>query len=148
MTSSPSGFTSGRGEMTLQESLAKGYRAAPAEYIQRAIERVETNLTSGIRLMYIVASDDIAWSKRNIRSSRFPVEFASNGSRYLSDSVDLAILASCNRSIITVGTFGWWAGYLAAGPVVYYKDFPVPGSELADHFKADDYFHPTWIGLA
>ncbi|XP_037778039.1 galactoside alpha-(1,2)-fucosyltransferase 2-like [Penaeus monodon] len=33
--------------------------------------------------------------------------------------LDLAVLASCNHSIITLGSFGFWAGFLAGGEVIY-----------------------------
>ena len=31
----------------------------------------------------------------------------------------MAILAACNHTIITAGSYGFWAGYLAGGTVVY-----------------------------
>ena len=32
--------------------------------------------------------------------------------------MDLAVLASCNHSIVDYGTFGLWAGLLAGGQIV------------------------------
>ncbi len=29
--------------------------------------------------------------------------------------MDLALLAACNHTILTYGTFGFWAGFLAGG---------------------------------
>jgi galactoside 2-L-fucosyltransferase 1/2 len=60
---------------------------------------------------------------------------------------DMAILSKCNHTIMTVGTFGWWAGFLAGGITVYFKDFPAVGSELSLGFDAGDYFLPEWVGL-
>jgi Glycosyl transferase family 11 len=60
---------------------------------------------------------------------------------------DLAILSHCNHTIMTVGTFGWWAGFLSGGITVYYKNFPAAGSELSLGFYAEDYFLPEWVGL-
>ena len=60
---------------------------------------------------------------------------------------DLAILSSCNHSIISVGTYGWWAGYLARGITVYYRNYPRKGAELMPLFSRDDYFPPEWVGL-
>lgn len=31
----------------------------------------------------------------------------------------MAILAACNHSVFSLGTFGFWASYLAGGEVVY-----------------------------
>ena len=36
----------------------------------------------------------------------------------MSYGVDLAVLASCNHSIVDYGTFGMWAGLLAGGRIV------------------------------
>jgi len=60
---------------------------------------------------------------------------------------DLAILSSCNHTIMTVGTYGWWAGYLAGGITVYYRKFPPKGSELKKWFSREDHFPPEWVGL-
>nr|XP_027226115.1 galactoside 2-alpha-L-fucosyltransferase 2-like [Penaeus vannamei] len=32
---------------------------------------------------------------------------------------DMALLSSCNHSIVTMGSYGFWTGYLAGGEVVY-----------------------------
>jgi len=64
-----------------------------------------------------------------------------------SSEVDLAILSQCNHTIMTVGTYGWWAGYLAGGITVYYKDFPAPRGNLDRWFSKQDFFPPEWIGL-
>jgi len=63
------------------------------------------------------------------------------------DEQDLAILSQCNHTIMTVGTYGWWAGYLAGGITVYYKNFPAEGSSFYRIFSKDDFFPPHWIGL-
>lgn len=64
-----------------------------------------------------------------------------------SSEQDLAILSYCNHTIMTVGTFGWWAGYLAGGITVYYKDFPAPGGGLVQWFSRKDFFPSEWVGL-
>jgi len=53
----------------------------------------------------------------------------------------------CQHTVITVGTFGWWAGWLANGTTVYYKDWPRRGSPLAALARHADYFPPYWIPL-
>lgn len=60
---------------------------------------------------------------------------------------DLAILSSCDHTIMSVGTYGWWAGYLAGGTVVYYRNFPRKGGELMPQFSREDFFPPEWVGL-
>jgi len=60
---------------------------------------------------------------------------------------DMAILTMCQHTIITVGTFGWWAAWLTNGTTVYYKDWPHRGSLLAAANSHADYFPPHWIPL-
>jgi hypothetical protein len=55
---------------------------------------------------------------------------------------DFAALAACNASIMTTGTFGWWASFLAGGPVVSYAH---PMMQL--QFDADSYFPHDWMLL-
>ena len=51
------------------------------------------------------------------------------------------LLATCNHSIITIGTFGWWAAWLAGGRVVYYGDFVNSKRSILDHYPHD------WISM-
>jgi len=62
-------------------------------------------------------------------------------------SHDLALLANCDHSIMTTGTFSWWAAWLANGITVYYTDFPRPGSILSTRMRSKDFFRPDWIGM-
>ncbi|XP_041362046.1 galactoside alpha-(1,2)-fucosyltransferase 2-like [Gigantopelta aegis] len=66
-----------------------------------------------------------------------------------SPEVDMCILSSCNHSIMTVGTFGWWASFLAGGETVHYKHLARKGSILRKQYSSDykDYFYPGWIGM-
>ena len=60
---------------------------------------------------------------------------------------DLAILASCNHTVMTTGSYSWWAAWLANGTAVYYADYPTRGSYLSRLFRSEDYYHPKWIGI-
>lgn len=60
---------------------------------------------------------------------------------------DLSLLASCNHSIMTAGSFGFWASYLAGGEVLYsllrgcvFTPFVHPGSVTGEGFE-------RWRGL-
>lgn len=134
-----------RGDLLASTSVFKGFTVADAGYVSRAMAYLEKRLNNThAYLMYIVASDDLNWCRKNIVSTTHPIEFSAGNNEAV---VDLAILASCNHTIATVGTFSWWAGYLAGGITVYYKNFPANGSETASLFRAKDFFPPTWIGL-
>lgn len=139
-----------RNDMLAFSSIHKGYTVPSADYVHRAMDYLEQRLGNStdlrpLPLIYIVVSDDMAWCKSNLVSKKYSIEFSH---AYNQATVDLAIMASCNHTIFTVGSFGWWAAYLAGGISVYYKDFPAPGSEIAAVFRAEDYFCPEWIGLS
>ncbi|VDH94561.1 Hypothetical predicted protein, partial [Mytilus galloprovincialis] len=55
--------------------------------------------------------------------------------------------AYCNHTTITVGSFGWWSGWLAGGEVTYFKWPATPGSGLETTMNYTDYFYTGWIGL-
>ena len=128
------------------------------------------------QLVFIVCTDDMFWSKESFTNAvsreidhvtvdipdNSDVGNLSNGdvmnvttatsavvifSEGHGAEEDLAILSSCNHTIMTVGTYGWWAGYLAGGITVYYRNFPAKGSELVPWFSREDHFPPDWVGL-
>jgi len=80
-------------------------------------------------VIFVVVSDDLPWARRQFSNSSYQVEFLGHSAvtpkdikRPLATGVDigedLALLAACNHSIISYGTFGMWAAILAGGEVV------------------------------
>ena len=101
-------------------------------------------------LLFIVVSDDMNWTRQKFESALFlaseyitdsPTRAAAVYSEGHNRPEDLAILASCNHSVITIGTFGWWSAYLAGGLTVYNGHYPPENNSLVD------YYPPSWIGL-
>ncbi|CAF1194612.1 unnamed protein product [Adineta steineri] len=90
--------------------------------------------------LFIVSSDDKQWC-RTMLSNRNDVVVTSDTH---SPSEDLAILTLCNHSLITTGTYGWWAGFLTNGQVIYDKSYPKQGSLLARNCPQQDYFPPSF----
>lgn len=66
-------------------------------------------------VLFVVVSDDPGWCKKTFSDRKDVV--------VVSKSVvqDIALLASCNHSIIDYGTFGTWGALLAGGETVYYN---------------------------
>ncbi|VDI25317.1 Hypothetical predicted protein [Mytilus galloprovincialis] len=87
-------------------------------------------------------SDGMAWSKINM-PTHVPVEFISLGKR----EFDMATVVACDHTIMTIGTFGWWIGYLTGGKVVYVKDAAKKGSRFERILNFEDHFYPQWVGL-
>ena len=74
----------------------------------------------GANVLFVVTTDDLRWSKHNLKG--YDIYFTKDfGIR--KPAVDLAIAISCNHTIMSVGTFGWWLGYLTGGEVIYFKEW-------------------------
>lgn len=131
-----------RGDILTYEGFRNyGYTTATAQYIVDAMDVFVSNFSN---VVFIVCSNDMVWSKNITMKSNYNVEFMEGNTA----KVDMAILSSCDHVIMTVGTFGWWAAYLAGGKTIYYKYPAREGSDLRKEFSQDysDYFYPGWIG--
>ncbi|KAG7176254.1 galactoside alpha-(1,2)-fucosyltransferase 2-like [Homarus americanus] len=81
------------------------------DYLRRALDFYRQRLP---RVTFVVASDDVDYAVVVLGDEQ-DVVFAPGMPREL----DLAVLAACNHTIITLGSYGFWAGYLSGGTVVY-----------------------------
>ncbi|KAK3880154.1 hypothetical protein Pcinc_015325 [Petrolisthes cinctipes] len=81
-------------------------------YYTRALSHYRTKFPDAA--VFIVASDDLKYARSEL--DQYHDVFFSPG---FSPGEDMALLASCNHSIITVGSYGFWSAYLAGGEVVY-----------------------------
>jgi galactoside 2-L-fucosyltransferase 1/2 len=96
---------------------------------------------------FVVCSDDTKWCDKNLGQ-------LANVSVIYDNSVyeDMALLVRCNHSIISQGSYGWWAAYLAGGKVVYCKTYLDPktktfNKQMGRIIQPSDVFPPEWIGL-
>ncbi|XP_041347213.1 galactoside 2-alpha-L-fucosyltransferase SEC1-like [Gigantopelta aegis] len=117
-----------------------GYKAAPKHYIDKAMMYFTGKF---INVLFVVCSDNLRWVQANIKHPN--VAFVHSRS----PEVDMSVLVQCNHTIITVGTFGWWAGFLSGGITLYYKYPAREDSQLRKMFSENysDYFYPGWIGM-
>ena len=133
-----------RGDMLTKPKKIFGYTVVNAQYLHRAKNYYENRFK---HIIFVVCSDDMIWSRRNVKQmyhNNFVV-FCDG----LDVGEDLAILSLCNHTIVTVGSFSWWAGFLAGGDVLYFKNFPRRGSELENSFSETkyDYYLPHWVPI-
>lgn len=101
------------------------------EYLLTAIRYYSAHYSN---TYFIVAGDDKPYCKnlfRN-RSNIFVTP------RSFSPGDDLITLSLCEHSIITGGTFGWWAAYLANGEVLHDKVYP-------SDCERREYYYPPWF---
>ncbi|KAK8744176.1 hypothetical protein OTU49_001035, partial [Cherax quadricarinatus] len=81
-------------------------------YYHRAIQYYQNKFPG--KAVFIVASDDTVYAKSKLKNYK-DVIFSPGTSAI----EDLAILSSCNHSIVTMGSYGFWSAYLTGGEVVY-----------------------------
>ncbi|XP_024079210.2 galactoside 2-alpha-L-fucosyltransferase 2-like, partial [Terrapene carolina triunguis] len=96
--------------------------------------------------VFVVSSNGMEWCRENIDASRGDVYFSGDG-KESSPGRDFALLAHCNHTIMTIGTFGIWAGYLAGGETVYLANYTLPDSPFLEIFQPWAAFLPQWIGI-
>eukprot|EP00079_Xenopus_tropicalis_P016933 XP_004916333.1 PREDICTED: galactoside 2-alpha-L-fucosyltransferase 2-like [Xenopus tropicalis] len=114
----------------------KGYLDKATDYFRQKYENP----------LFIVTSNGMDWCKENMNNSRGDIHFAGDGHEG-SPGRDFALLAHCNHTIMTIGTFGVWAGYLVGGETVYLDKYVLPDSPFLKVFKYEAAFLPEWIGI-
>ncbi|XP_066484421.1 galactoside alpha-(1,2)-fucosyltransferase 2-like [Tiliqua scincoides] len=112
-------------------------------YLEKAMNYFRQKYSSAV---FVVISNGMQWCKENIDASSGDVYFAVDG-RESSPGRDFALLAHCNHTIMMIGTFGIWAGYLVGGETVYLANYTLPNSPFLKVFKPSADFLPEWIGI-
>lgn len=118
------------------------YRITPPdEYFVQAKQYYRNRL--GNNITFVVVSDDKQWCR-----NRSVFRNAHILQRDYPATVDMAILSSCNHTIMSVGTFGWWSAWLANGTTIYYADeFNLTHPDVKNRIRLADYYPPNWIPL-
>ncbi|KAL4667191.1 hypothetical protein H8959_005880 [Pygathrix nigripes] len=116
---------------------------AGQKYLQQALDMFRARYSSPI---FVVTSNGMAWCRENIDTSHGDVVFAGDGIEG-SPAKDFALLTQCNHTIMTIGTFGIWAAYLAGGDTIYLANYTLPNSPFLKIFKPEAAFLPEWTGI-
>ncbi|XP_069461332.1 galactoside alpha-(1,2)-fucosyltransferase 2-like [Ambystoma mexicanum] len=120
----------------------KGVLADKA-YLKKAMDYFRDRYTSPV---FVVTSNDMEWCRQNINGTQGEVHFAGDGIEG-SPGRDFALLAHCNHTIMSIGTFGFWVGYLVSGETVYLANFTLPDSDFLRVFRYEAAYLPHWIGI-
>jgi galactoside 2-L-fucosyltransferase 1/2 len=119
-----------------------GYRTAPPKYFRLAFDYLRYKLGA---VIFFVSTDREDWFKTEVRPSADVIMLR----RQPDAATDMALLASFDHLITSVGTFSWWAGYLNKGTVLYWKDFIANGTQIGKFFAdGKTFIPPHWIGLS
>ena len=57
---------------------------------------------------------------------------------------DFAALSHCNHSVISGGTYGLWAAWLAGGETFHFANFSKRGTPFARGFHGEHFYWPQW----
>jgi len=103
--------------------------------------------------IFVLASDDISWCQSDFRplERQYSIYYIS-GTSQENGGADLAVLSSCDHVIFGLGTFGFWAGYLNPGEVVYCSDCVKNDSAWMEDPMVfggsySNFALPTWTGI-
>ncbi|GAB1602486.1 galactoside 2-alpha-L-fucosyltransferase 3-like [Argonauta hians] len=128
-----------RGDLLKKKAIKYGYKIAPASYFKKAMDYYRKHFQN---IIFIVCSDNIGWSATNL---------GHESTYYVHDKsyIDLAVLSLCNHSIMSVGSYSWWAAWLANGQTVYYPYPFQKNSALQNKFSEHkhDYFPFHWLPM-
>ncbi|XP_046559927.1 galactoside alpha-(1,2)-fucosyltransferase 2-like [Haliotis rubra] len=130
-----------RGDITAEPRYVRyGYKVPNDKYFFKAFAFFREKVSDPVFLLF---SDNFEWTKRHLTGNDVIYMEGHNA------TTDMALMIECNHTIMSVGSFGWWAAYLAGGTTIYYRHPAWDGSELRKEFSKNysDYFMPEWIGM-
>ncbi|XP_070194922.1 galactoside alpha-(1,2)-fucosyltransferase 1-like [Littorina saxatilis] len=132
-----------RGDQSGWIAYLHGHNPVTPEYVSRAMTYF---LQRFPHVHFLVASEDTAWCQQYVGQGSENVTIMEGNSA----AVDIAVLTLTDHMIVSIGTFGWWAGYLNPGIKTYMKGFIGADSDFSGNFddlNATDYVYPDWIPL-
>ena len=124
--------------------LRRGQKVPSAEDINCAIKYFENKYA---HVIFVVASDDKPWCHFNLKANN-----SMQMSNFSTWKHEFVLLCSCDHIIMTVGTFGWWAGWIISqkgGEVLYFL-FPLKHKHLGlkgkKWFNQTKFYPKSWKG--
>lgn len=121
-----------------------GHVAATVDYYQRAMQMAKGDREN---VVFVVCSDNPLWVKNNLPIEEKGTLFTCPGKQR---EVDMAILTLCDALVLSTGTFSWWSGFLnlKATKIIYYDNWPRPGSGLEKMVNKSEHFPSFWTPLS
>jgi hypothetical protein len=96
-----------RGDYVTHPTISKQHGTLPLSYYHNAVAYIASKVTNPV---FYVFSDDLDWSRRNVKPP-FPVHYVGHNGGEKS-YLDLVLISSCKHNIIANSTFSWWGAYL------------------------------------
>lgn len=94
-----------RGDYVLNRNINAYHGICSLDYYQAAIKLIKEKISSPT---FFVFSDDIAWTKDNLKGS----EFVFVSCPEIEDVEELILMSKCKHNIIANSSFSWWGSWL------------------------------------
>lgn len=88
----------------------------PLSYYYDALDVLESKIG---KFTIFIFSDDIKWTKKNFRYTKYPINYISEEDAILINKnayEDLWLMKHCKHNIISNSTFAWWGAWLNENP--------------------------------
>ncbi len=131
-----------RNDWATASALRRGRAPATSEYLHAAIDYYRKKFSNQSCLRFIIVGKDNYWNSLHAPNTSDVLIL-----KPVSAQVDMCVLSRCNHNIQSIGTYGWWASYLAAGHITYQAFYAQPNSKRLHRFTPSDYFMPGWVPL-
>ena len=123
-----------------------GFRVANESFYITVLKKASMHFNRANSTIFIATSDSPNSAKRKLeRVEHMYNIFWLNGS---SGEEVMAVLSKCNHSIISGGTFGFWAAWLAGGTTFYFDKYCRPNTYFAKFFISKNFYLPEWIPVS
>jgi len=116
-----------------------GGKLVGPKYFDLAMRVFKENVKDAV---FVVVTDDIEWAKENIVGE--DIFYSGEDDHEDGVGIDLAIMANCNHTIMTYGTFGMWGAFLAEGKVVAVDNATKVELDALKHLKSNN-FNDSWL---
>ena len=89
------------------------------EYIPEAMQYFRDEYEESSEVVFVYTSDDLQWGQDKLQYKEDNVFFSGCNQPKNPECIgrDFALLSSCNHTIVTHGSFGHWAAFLAGGEI-------------------------------
>jgi len=111
------------------------------QYFQKAM----SHFKSRYKNVHFIGTSDSKLHFQNVlisESSEFTM------STFTDYQQDFVLLTSCDHVVMTTGSFGWWAAYLAGGEVIYFNQTSDPKFTPIPGFSHDDFYPKHWLAFS
>ncbi len=131
-----------RGDFVFSHKKDFGHMAASGRYLRKAIDYYKTRHKDSPCLKFLIYGNDYDWNRAQVKEDRNVIVM-----KLSSPAVDMCVLSSCNHTMMSTGTFGFWAAFLSGGHATYQREFARFGSQHFEEYSETDFFRPGWVSL-